>query len=278
MHMRAALFQMTSGIDPAANAAAIVEMIARAKGEGADMLFTPEMAGYLDRDRARAAATLRCQADDGVLAAVRDAAAREGLWVHIGSLPLKDERADGRWANRSFLIDDTGAIRATYDKIHLFDVDLATGESWRESSAYGPGEQVVAADTPWGRMGFSICYDMRFPDLYRALTNAGATILLAPAAFTVPTGQAHWHVLLRARAIEAGCFLIATAQVGNHADGRTTYGHSLVVDPWGDVLLDMGETAGLALVDLDLSRIDAVRGRVPAIANRRPIPAQVTLA
>lgn len=278
MHMRAALFQMTSGIDPAANAAAIVEMIARAKGEGADMLFTPEMAGYLDRDRARAAATLRCQADDGVLAAVRDAAAREGLWVHIGSLPLKDERADGRWANRSFLIDDTGAIRATYDKIHLFDVDLATGESWCESSAYGPGEQVVAADTPWGRMGFSICYDMRFPDLYRALTNAGATILLAPAAFTVPTGQAHWHVLLRARAIEAGCFLIATAQVGNHADGRTTYGHSLVVDPWGDVLLDMGETAGLALVDLDLSRIDAVRGRVPAIANRRPIPAQVTLA
>ena len=278
MHMRAALFQMTSGIDPAANAAAIVEMIARAKGEGADMLFTPEMAGYLDRDRARAAATLRCQADDGVLAAVRAAAAREGLWVHIGSLPLKDERADGRWANRSFLIDDTGAIRATYDKIHLFDVDLATGESWRESSAYGPGEQVVAADTPWGRMGFSICYDMRFPDLYRALTNAGATILLAPAAFTVPTGQAHWHVLLRARAIEAGCFLIATAQVGNHADGRTTYGHSLVVDPWGDVLLDMGETAGLALVDLDLSRIDAVRGRVPAIANRRPIPAQVTLA
>lgn len=278
MHMRAALFQMTSGIDPAANAAAIVEMIARAKGEGADMLFTPEMAGYLDRDRARAAATLRCQADDGVLAAVRDAAAREGLWVHIGSLPLKDERADGRWANRSFLIDDTGAIRATYDKIHLFDVDLATGESWRESSVYGPGEQVVAADTPWGRLGFSICYDMRFPDLYRALTNAGATILLAPAAFTVPTGQAHWHVLLRARAIEAGCFMIATAQVGDHADGRTTYGHSLVVDPWGDVLLDMGETAGLALVDLDLSRIDAVRERVPAIANRRPIPAQVTLA
>lgn len=278
MHMRAALFQMTSGIDPAANAAALVEIIARAKGEGADMLFTPEMAGYLDRDRARAAATLRCQAEDGVLAAVRDAAAREALWVHIGSLPLKDERADGRWANRSFLIDDTGAIRATYDKIHLFDVDLATGESWRESSAYGPGEQVVAADTPWGRMGFSICYDMRFPDLYRALTNAGATILLAPAAFTVPTGQAHWHVLLRARAIEAGCFMIATAQVGDHADGRTTYGHSLVVDPWGDVLLDMGETAGLALIDLDLSRIEAVRGRVPAIANRRPIPAQVTLA
>jgi len=198
--------------------------------------------------------------------------------VHIGSLPLKDERADGRWANRSFLIDDTGAIRARYDKIHLFDVDLATGESWRESSVYGPGEQVVAADTPWGRMGFSICYDMRFPDLYRALTNAGATILLAPAAFTVPTGQAHWHVLLRARAIEAGCFVIATAQVGTHADGRVTYGHSVVIDPWGEVLLDMGETAGLGLVDIDLARLGDVRARVPAIANRRVIPQEVQIS
>lgn len=276
--MRAALFQMTSGIDPAANAAAMVAMAARARGEGADMLFTPEMAGYLDRDRARAAATLRSQADDAVLAAVRDAAAREGLWIHIGSLPLKDERSDGRWANRSFLIDDTGAIRAQYDKIHLFDVDLATGESWRESSVYGPGEQVVAADTPWGRMGFSICYDMRFPDLYRALTNAGATILLAPAAFTVPTGQAHWHVLLRARAIEAGCFVIATAQVGAHADGRVTYGHSLVVDPWGEVLLDMGEAGGLGLVDIDLTRLGDVRARVPAIANRRAIAQEVQIS
>lgn len=276
--MRAALFQMTSGIDPAANAAAIVAMAARARGEGADMLFTPEMAGYLDRDRARAAATLRSQADDAVLDAVREAAAREGLWIHIGSLPLKDERADGRWANRSFLIDDTGAIRAQYDKIHLFDVDLATGESWRESSVYGPGEQVVAADTPWGRMGFSICYDMRFPDLYRALTNAGATILLAPAAFTVPTGQAHWHVLLRARAIEAGCFVIATAQVGAHADGRVTYGHSLVVDPWGEVLLDMGEAGGLGLVDIDLTRLGDVRARVPAIANRRAIAQEVQIS
>lgn len=269
---------MTSGIDPAANATAIVEKIRAARAAGADMLFTPEMAGCLDRDRTRAAATLRSEADDVVLAQVREAAAREGLWVHIGSLPLKDERADGRWANRSFLIDDTGAIRARYDKIHLFDVDLATGESWRESSVYGPGEQVVAADTPWGRMGFSICYDMRFPDLYRALTNEGAAVLLAPAAFTVPTGQAHWHILLRARAIEAGCFVIATAQVGSHEDGRTTYGHSLVVDPWGDLLLDMGEETGLGFADLDLGRVADVRARVPAIANRRPIPQQVTLA
>jgi predicted amidohydrolase len=277
-HMRAALFQMTSGVDPVANAAAIVEMVKRAKGEGADILFTPEMAGCLDRDRARAADTLRNEAEDVVLAAVREAAAREGLWVHIGSLPLKGERTDGRWANRSFLIDGSGDIRARYDKIHLFDVDLATGESWRESSVYGPGEQVVAADTPWGRMGFSICYDMRFPDLYRALTNAGATILLAPAAFTVPTGQAHWHVLLRARAIEAGCFVIATAQVGDHQDGRTTYGHSVVIGPWGETLLDMGDKAGLGLADIDLGRIGDVRGRVPALANRRAIPVDVTIS
>ncbi|WP_375196109.1 carbon-nitrogen hydrolase family protein [Sphingobium sp.] len=276
--MRAAIFQMTSGVDPAANAAAIVEMAARAKGEGADMLFTPEMAGYLDRDRQRAAATLRSEADDPVLAAVREAAAKQGLWVHLGSLPLKDERADGRWANRSFMIDGSGDIRARYDKIHLFDVDLATGESWRESSVYGPGEQVVAVDTPWARMGLSVCYDMRFPDLYRSLTNAGATVLLMPAAFTVPTGKAHWHILLRARAIEAGCFVVAAAQSGHHADGRDTYGHSLIVDPWGDIVLDMDEMAGLALADIDISRIEDVRGRVPALANRRSLPMDVTVS
>lgn len=275
--MRAAIFQMTSGIDPAANAAAITEMAARAKGQGADMLFTPEMAGYLDRDRGRAAATLRNEAEDAVLAAVREAAAKLALWVHIGSLPLKDERSDVRWANRSFMIDDSGAIRARYDKIHLFDVDLATGESWRESAVYGPGDRAVAVDTPWARMGLSVCYDMRFPDLYRTLTDAGARVLLAPAAFTVPTGQAHWHVLLRARAIEAGCFVIAAAQSGDHADGRSTYGHSLVVDPWGEILLDMEEGAGLALADLDFSRVEEVRGRVPAIANRRAIPRDVLL-
>ncbi|WP_340265228.1 carbon-nitrogen hydrolase family protein [Sphingobium mellinum] len=275
--MRAAIFQMTSGIDPAANSAAIVDAAARARGEGADMLFTPEMAGYLDRDRGRAAATLRSEADDPVLGDVREAAARHGLWVHLGSLPLKDERSDGRWANRSFMIDDSGAIRARYDKIHLFDVDLATGESWRESSVYGPGERVVAVDTPWARMGLSVCYDMRFPDLYRALTNAGVTVLLMPAAFTVPTGEAHWHVLLRARAIEAGCFVVAAAQTGRHADGRETYGHSLVVDPWGDVLLDMGREGGLALADIDLARVEEVRGRVPALANRRDISVDVTV-
>ncbi|EQB09215.1 nitrilase [Sphingobium quisquiliarum P25] len=276
--MRAAIFQMTSGVDPAANAAAMTDMIARAAGEGADILFTPEMAGYLDRDRQRAAATLRSEADDPVLPRVQEAAAKHGLWVHVGSLPLKDEREDGRWANRSFMIDAAGEIRARYDKIHLFDVDLATGESWRESSVYGPGDRVVAVNTPWGRMGMSICYDMRFPDLYRALTDAGASVLLMPAAFTVPTGQAHWHVLLRARAIEAGCFVIAAAQTGRHADGRETYGHSLIVDPWGDVLLDMGSDAGLGLAEIDLARIEEVRARVPALANRRVIAQDVIIS
>lgn len=276
--MRAAVLQMTSGIDPAANAAAIVEAVRRAAEQGVDMLFTPEMAGYLDRNRARAAETLRSEADDPVLATVREAAARHGLWVHLGSLPLRQEDGDERWANRSFVIDNKGEIRARYDKIHLFDVDLATGESWRESAVYRPGEKVVAVDTPWGRMGLSVCYDLRFPDLYRALTNAGVKMLLVPAAFTVPTGQAHWHVLLRARAIEAGCFVIAPAQTGRHEDGRETYGHSLVIDPWGDILLDMEEKAGLALADIDLSRVEDVRGRVPAIANRRDIPVDVTLS
>lgn len=276
--MRAAILQMTSGIDPAANAAVIVDAVEQAAEQGADMLFTPEMAGYLDRNRARAAETLRSEADDPVLAAVREAAVRHGLWVHLGSLPLKEEGGDGRWVNRSFVIDGKGEIRARYDKIHLFDVDLATGESWRESAVYRPGEKVAAVETPWGRMGLSVCYDLRFPDLYRALTNAGATMLLVPAAFTVPTGEAHWHVLLRARAIEAGCFVIAPAQTGRNEDGRETYGHSLVVDPWGEVLLDMGEQAGLALADIDLSRVEDVRGRVPAIANRRDIPVDVTLS
>lgn len=276
--MRAAILQTTTGIDLDANARALTDAIMHAKAGGADMLFTPEMVGYLDRDRKRAASRLTSEADCLALNAVREAAAKAGLWVHIGSLPLRDERSDGRWANRSFVIDDGGAIRARYDKIHLFDVDLATGESWRESSVYGPGENVVAVDTPWARMGLTVCYDMRFPDLYRMLTNAGATMLLVPAAFTVPTGQAHWHVMLRARAIEGAAFVIAPAQTGVHADGRETYGHSLAIDPWGVVQLDMGDAPGLSMVDLDLSQVDAVRARVPSIANRRVLTGDVVLS
>lgn len=269
--MRAAIFQMNTGIDPAANARAVVAAVADAKAGGADILFTPEMSNLLDRDRARSAAHLRGESDDEMLAAVRDAARQAGIWVHLGSLALAGD-GDKR-LNRGFLIDAAGDIRARYDKIHLFDVDLPTGESWRESAVYARGGRAVAADTPWARLGLSICYDLRFPDLYRALTGAGAAILTVPAAFTVPTGQAHWHVLLRARAIEAGVFVIAAAQTGKHEDGRETYGHSLAIDPWGKVLLDMGSEPGLGFVDLDLAQVDAVRSRVPAIAHRREIPA-----
>ena len=267
--MRAALLQMTSGIDPAANARVLTEAIARAAGEGAAMLFTPEMSGLLDRDRARAGLAIVDEADDRVLAAVRDAAARAGLWVHLGSLAVRE---GDRWANRGFVIDNAGAIRARYDKLHLFDVDLANGESWRESAAYVAGEGAVVVDTPLGRVGLSICYDLRFPDLYRALSDAGATVLSVPSAFTRPTGAAHWHVLLRARAIEAGCFVLAAAQAGEHADGRATWGHSLAVDPGGEVLLDMGDVAGLDFVELDPARVADVRARVPALAHRRAIP------
>jgi deaminated glutathione amidase len=269
--MRAALFQSCTGIDPVLNASALVDTIGTAAQGGADMLFSPEMVGYLDRNRERAGHTLRSEADDVVLSSAREAAARNGIWVHLGSLGLRDERSDGRWVNRSFVIDASGTIRARYDKIHLFDVDLASGESWRESSVYGPGETAVVVDTPWVRLGLSVCYDMRFPDLYRTLSNAGATVLLVPAAFTVPTGKAHWHILLRARAIEAAAFVIAPAQVGHHADGRDTFGHSLAIDPWGEMLLDMEQQPGLAFVDIDLSRVKDVRSRIPVLQHRRAI-------
>ncbi|WP_085810217.1 carbon-nitrogen hydrolase family protein [Sphingomonas sp. TZW2008] len=271
----AAILQMTSGIDPAANADVIVRAIDEAAQGGAAMLFTPEMSGLLDRDRARSAQSIVAEDDDHVLAAVRNAAARTGMWVHIGSMAVR--RADGRLANRGFVIDDSGAIRARYDKIHLFDVDLPTGESWRESSAYAAGEAAVVVDTPLGRLGLTICYDLRFPDLFRSLSDAGATILTVPAAFTRPTGAAHWHILLRARAIEAACFVIAAAQTGEHADGRATFGHSLAVDPWGEVIADLGESAGVTLVAIDRERIAEVRARIPVLEHRRAIP-PVTLA
>jgi predicted amidohydrolase len=269
---RIALLQTTSGVDPAANARALVAGLERAAAGGAAIAFTPEMTGLLDRDRARAAGSIVGEADDAVLAAARDTAARLGLWVHLGSLALRPGGGETRYVNRALLIDDGGAIRARYDKLHLFDVDLATGERWRESAAYVPGAGAVVAETPAGTLGLSICYDLRFPDLYRALSDAGAEILAVPAAFTVPTGAAHWHVLLRARAIEAGCFVVAAAQTGMHEDGRATYGHSLVIDPWGAVLLDMGEAPGVGFAEIDLARLHEVRERIPALRHRRPIP------
>ena len=266
---RIALYQATSGIDPARNAAALEGAIADAAAGGAAMLFTPEMSGLLDRDRDRAGAHYAAEAGDRVLAAVREAAAKAGIWVHLGSLALK--RDDGRLANRGFVIDGSGEVRGRYDKIHLFDVDLPTGESWRESASYAPGEQAVVVDgTPVGRLGMTICYDLRFPALFAALSEAGAEVISVPAAFTVPTGEAHWHLLLRARAVEAGLFVVAAAQGGRHEDGRETYGHSLVVGPWGEVLLDMGDsngTVGFATIDRD--RNAQVRARLPAIHHRR---------
>ncbi|HEY0412292.1 MAG TPA: carbon-nitrogen hydrolase family protein [Allosphingosinicella sp.] len=267
---RIALYQARTGIDPAANARALVAAVDEAAAGGAAILFTPEMSGLLDRDRARAAPNLHAEADDPVLAAVRAAAARAGIWVHLGSLAVRTRGE--KLANRSFLIDDRGVVCATYDKLHLFDVDLATGESWRESAAYARGTRAVVAETPAGPVGLSICYDLRFADLYRALTDAGAEILAIPAAFTVPTGEAHWHVLMRARAIEAGAFVVAAAQSGRHEDGRETYGHSLVVGPWGEVRLDMGRDEGVGFAEIDLAEVEAVRARLPAIRHRRPVP------
>jgi predicted amidohydrolase len=268
--MKIAVYQSRTGIDPAVNAEGLSQAVESAAAGGAAILFTPEMSGLLDRDRERARPHLRREQDDPVLAAVREAAARTRLWVHLGSLALA-EGADDRLVNRGFLIDSEGNIRARYDKIHLFDVDLPTGESWRESASYLGGDRTVVAESPAGRLGLSICYDLRFPDLYRALTDAGAAILAIPAAFTVPTGQAHWHVLLRARAIEAGVYVVAAAQSGRHEDGRQTYGHSLVVDPWGKVVLDMGDEPGVGFAEIDLSQIDEVRSRLPAIHHRKPI-------
>ena len=241
-----------------------------AKAGGAAMLFTPEMSGMIDQDRARALAKARPEGEDIVLAAVREAAAKAGLWVHLGSLAVRGE--SDKLANRGFVIDDKGEVRARYDKIHLFDVDLATGERWRESAMYEAGtDAVVVPGTPVGTLGLTICYDLRFPGLFQRLSEAGADVIAVPAAFTVPTGKAHWSVLLRARAIEAEAFVVAAAQVGRHEDGRTTFGHSLVADPWGEILAEMGEAPGLAFVTLNLGRIAEVRARIPVLAHRREI-------
>ena len=268
---RIALLQMTSGIDPAANAAVLTDAIGKAAAGGAAMLFTPEMSGLIDRDRTRATPHVVSEAQSPVLRAVRESAAERQLWVALGSLAVA--RADGRWANRSFVIDNRGEIAARYDKIHMFDVALASGEAWRESAAYAPGEDVVTVGTPIGKLGLTVCYDIRFPALFEALGRESCDIIATPAAFTVPTGKAHWHLLQRARAVEASAYVVAAAQVGEHADGRRTYGHSLVVDPWGEVVLDMGgDEAGVGYADLDARRIAEIRQQLPSLANRRPIP------
>jgi predicted amidohydrolase len=272
---RIALFQSNTGIGPEQNARALTDAIGEAAAGGAEMLFTPEMSGLLDRDSERAAKSLMTENEDPVLAACAAAASEHQIWLHLGSLAVLAE--DGKVANRGFVIDRNGKIRARYDKIHLFDVDLPTGESWRESAVYRAGDSAVVVNgTPIGKLGLTICYDLRFPMLFARIAEAGADLISVPAAFTVPTGRAHWHVLLRARAIEAGLFVVAAAQVGRHEDGRQTFGHSLVIDPWGEILLDMGEERGVGFANIDLARIGEVRSRIPALSHRRPIPDAVS--
>ncbi|MDC0887169.1 carbon-nitrogen hydrolase family protein [Altererythrobacter sp.] len=267
---RIAVAQMQTGIDPAANAAEIERVIAEAAQGGAQMLFTPEMSGLLDRDRKRSAAYIRSEDGDLALVTAREASRAHGIWTALGSLAVSV--GGEKSANRSFLIDAEGEIAARYDKMHMFDVDLANGESWRESNAYLAGKEVVTAPTPAGLLGLTVCYDLRFPALFAALGDARCDLIAIPAAFTVPTGRAHWHVMQRARAIEASAYVVAAAQVGEHQDGRVTYGHSLVVDPWGDVVLDLGDDGPqLGFADIDLGRIAEVRAQVPSLANRRMI-------
>jgi predicted amidohydrolase len=263
---------MTTGIDPEANFRVVEEAFKESQAAGADVLFTPEMSLLLDRDRKRAAETMASQEYLEIRKRLDDLAMSGHTDLALGSMPIPLE--GGKNANRSVYFHSDGEEAAQYDKIHMFDVDLASGESWRESNAYEPGKFVVAEpDTPLGTLGLTVCYDLRFPALFDALGKAQCDAIAIPAAFTRPTGEAHWHVLLRARAIEAQAFFIAAAQVGKHEDGRETYGHSLVVDPWGEVLLDMGgEEPGLAFCDIDLGRIAEVRSQVPSLANRRKIP------
>ena len=273
--MKIAVHQMCSSVEQAQNLTEMVNAIAKSAADGACMYFAPEMSALLDRDRKRARQQIFSEAESSAIAELQKAAATAGIWVHLGSLPVVHETDGAMIANRSIIIDSTGTVVARYDKMHLFDVDLATGESWRESNAYVAGNTPVIVDTPIGPLGLTICYDLRFPDLFSALSRAGISALAVPAAFTAPTGRAHWHTLLRARAIEAEAFVIAAAQSGIHEDGRETYGHSLVVDPWGDVILDMGEGEGLAVAELNLDRIQEVREQIPVHANRRDIPPNV---
>ena len=272
--MRAAILQMCSSDDPGENTETVLAAVAEAKAAGADILLTPEVTNCVSQSRSHQAAVLHPQDSDPTLAAVCQAAQEAGLWVLLGSLGLQSGDPDGRFANRSLLISDTGDIAAWYDKIHMFDVNVTETETFRESDGYRPGDRAVVADTPWARFGLSICYDMRFAYLYRDLAKAGAQVLTVPAAFSPVTGKAHWETLLRARAIETGCFVIAPAQTGDHnvsrGKPRQTHGHSLVVAPWGEVLLDAGTEPGLHIIDVDVKEVDKARGRVPSIRHDRP--------
>src|SRR3954468_7939415 len=263
----AACAQMRSGRDPLKNRDAAVALVREAAAQGAHYVQTPEMTSLVERSREALFQKIGPQEQDPTLAALREVARERGVVVHIGSIAVK---AGDKVANRAFVIDSDGEIVASYDKIHLFDVDLPNGESWRESRTYAGGDRAVVAETPWGYLGVTICYDVRFPALYRTLVEGGASFLSAPACFTKQTGEAHWHVLQRARAIETGAFMISAAQAGQHEDGRETYGHSLIVDPWGRVLADGGTEPGVFLAEIDTALVAEVRGRIPTLKNARP--------
>jgi deaminated glutathione amidase len=276
----AACVQFTAARDHEPNIQIVSELVRRARGAGADLVLTPENTGLIEPIGKLRREKARDEANHPVLAALRDVARETGAWLLIGSLAVditkEPEIAEGerRLANRSYLIDAGGGIVARYDKIHMFDVDLAGGESYRESNAFRPGGEIVLALTPWGVLGMTVCYDLRFPQLYRALAHGGADFLAIPSSFTVPTGKAHWHVLLRARAIENGCFVFAPAQWGEHAERRRTYGHSLIVDPWGEVLADAREGVGIVSAPIDPARIAEVRRMVPSLNHDRPFTMQ----
>ena len=264
---KAAMIQMRSGLQPGANIDAAVRYIGDAKSTGAEYVLTPEMTNILAANREQLFTVAVEEEADASLATLREVARKLGIYVHIGSLAIRI--SPDRAANRSFLIDPKGDILARYDKIHMFDVDLAGGESYRESRNYRPGELAVLADLPWGRLGLTVCYDLRFPALYRALAEAGATMLAIPSAFTKQTGEAHWHVLIRSRAIENGCFVFAAAQGGRHENGRDTFGHSLIVDPWGRIIAEGGTEPGVIVAEINPAEVVNARARIPSLQHGR---------
>ena len=279
MSFVAACLQLNSGREIAPNIATAADLVRRARDAGAALIMTPEVSDMIEPKRALRLEKARAESDHPMIAAWRALARETGAHLLLGSVMLREAESE-RLLNRSFLIAPDGEISARYDKIHMFDVDLPGGESYRESAVFQQGDRAVLAPLPWGTLGMSVCYDLRFPQLYRALAQGGADFLAVPSAFTVPTGRAHWHVLLRARAIENGCFVFAPAQDGEHAEGRRTYGHSLIVAPWGEVLAEAQEGVGFVTAAIDPGRIEEARRAVPSLRHDRPFaaPAKSPLA